>query len=277
MMKHPFVCVDSGLGKVMKFDEDAQLVWDCAVPCSFDVWMLPDGNVLCSTMRNAKGNGVIALSPDKRRVFEFYTSGEVFGCQPLPNGNVLVGELEPCRLIELDRQGQMQFELPLRCVKGGHGAMRMPRKLRNGNFLVCHMGDQMVREYSPIGNVIREIKSPGPVFVAIRLPNGNTLLSSEEAILEVDVDDNVVWTLADSDIPEVGIRLLTGLQRLPNGNTVVCNWLGHGKEGQGAPLFEVTRDKKVVWKFTDVKTTRNVGNFQLLDVPGDPLLGDILR
>jgi hypothetical protein len=190
---------------------------------------------------------------------------------------VLIGELTPCRLIEVDRKGKIQFELQCKSTSTGHGAMRMPRKLANGNYLVCHMEDRMVREYLPSGEVVREIPTPGPVFVAIRLPDGNTLMSSEEQILEVDANNNVVWTVDDKDIPEAGIKLLTGLQRLPNGNTVACNWLGHGQEGKGLPMFEINRDKKIVWKFTDVVATRNMGNFQMLDDPGNVLKGEILR
>lgn len=277
MIRHPFVCVDSGLGKLLCFDENGQVVWDFEISASFDVWVLPNGNYLCSTLYSPKGHGVMEITPEKQIAFEYYTPGEVFGCQPLPNGHVLIGELDPCRVIEVDRQGQIQFELKLHCINGGHGAMRMPRKLQNGNYLICHMADQIVREYLPTGETAWEVSSPGPVFVAIRLENGNTLFSSEESIVEVDADKNVVWRVTDADIPEAGIRLLTGLQRLPNGNTVACNWLGHEQEGQGLPLFEVNSQKEIVWKFADVEATRNVGNFQMLDVVGDVLKGGILR
>lgn len=277
MISHPFVCVDSGLGKLLRFDEAGRVVWEHPISASFDVWALPNGNYLCSTLHSARGHGVVEITSQHEVVFEYYTPGEVFGCQPLPNGNVLIGELDSCRLIEVDRQGQLRFTLQARSVSRGHGAMRMPRKLQNGNYLVCHMEDRLIREYLPTGETVREISSPGPVFVAIRLENGHTLLSSEEAIIEVDADNTVVWEVTDRDIPAAGIRLLTGLQRLPNGNTVACNWLGHGQEGQGMPLFEITPAKELVWSFTDVQATRNVGNFQLLDIPGDPLKGEILR
>ena len=43
----------------------------------------------------------------------------------------------------------------------------------------------------------------------------------------------------------------TTVQRLPNGNTVMSNWLGHGQFGKAPHLIEVTRDKRVVWTFAD--------------------------
>ena len=67
-----------------------------------------------------------------------------------------------------------------------------------------------------------------------------------------------------------------GPQRLPNGNTVLSNWLGHGRLGKGPHLIEVTPDKKVVWTFADHKTMKSISSLQLLDVPGDATRGDIL-
>jgi hypothetical protein len=253
------------------------VIWEHPVAASFDVWALPNGNYLCSTLNGPQWNGVLEITPAHEEIFAYYTSSEVFGCQPLPNGIVLIGELDPCRLVEVNRQGQIQLSLQLHSSSRGHGSMRMPRRLLNGNYLVCHMEDHAVREYLPSGEIVREIPSPGPVFVAIRLENEHTLFSSEEAIIEVDAENNVVWEVTAENIPEAGIRLLTGLQRLPNGNTVVCNWLGHGQEGKGIPLFEITPAKKLVWCFNDVTATRNVGNFQLLDIAGNPLKGEILR
>jgi hypothetical protein len=40
------------------------------------------------------------------------------------------------------------------------------------------------------------------------------------------------------------------VQQLKNGNLLVGNFI-RGQEGKGAHAFEVTRDKKVVWKWED--------------------------
>jgi hypothetical protein len=68
---------------------------------------------------------------------------------------------------------------------------------------------------------------------------------------------------------------MTGLQRLPNGNTVMSNWLGHGQFGKAPHLIEVTRDKRVVWTFSDHQTMKTVSSIQLLDVPGDVTKGEV--
>ena len=279
MIEHPFICADSGLRKLMKFSKAKILEWEYELSASFDVWVSPAGNILATTLAGPNGSGVVELNSDGVLQFEYYTDSEVFGCQPLAEGNILIGKLSDCRLIEINRQKEVIFELKLKCPSSflGHDSMRMPRKLANGNYLICHKGEQIVREYDCSGKIIHEIPSPGPVFVAIRLANGNTLFSSEEEVREVDANNNIVWKLDDQDVPKMGIKLITGLQRLPNGNTVVCNWLGHSQEGCGVPLFEVNHVKEVVWKFDNVIETRNVGNFQLLDIKGDPSKNEIYR
>jgi hypothetical protein len=64
---------------------------------------------------------------------------------------------------------------------------------------------------------------------------------------------------------------MAGLQRLPNGNTVMCNWLGHDNFGKAPHIIEVTRDKRVVWTFSDHHVMRTVSSVQLLGVAGPVL------
>jgi len=266
-MGRPFICTDSARGKLLRFSPAGELLREYDVPLAFDVWVLPDGNLLASMLNGPLGPGVVLLRPDGETLLYYRSAGEVFGCQPLPDGHIMVGELDPCGLVEINRHGKVISRIPCRTTCAGHESMRMPRLTVDGTWLVCHKGEQVVREYAIDGTVMREIATPGPVFVAIRLPNGNTLFSCELRLVEVDVSGREVWSLDQADVPELGIRLLTGLQRLPNGNTVACNWLGHGQEGRGVPLFEVNPAKEIVWRFDNVPITSNVGNFQLLDQP----------
>src|SRR5262249_31984262 len=49
-----------------------------------------------------------------------------------------------------------------------------------------------------------------------------------------------VWSFTRPNKTEFSAPLLSGAQRLPNGNTLICN-------GLTGTIFEVTRDKKIVW------------------------------
>jgi hypothetical protein len=70
---------------------------------------------------------------------------------------------------------------------------------------------------------------------------------------------------------------MAGLQRLPNGNTVMANWLGHNQFGKAPHLIEVTPDKRVVWTFADHEAMKTVSSVQVLDAPGEAVRGEILH
>ena len=64
----------------------------------------------------------------------------------------------------------------------------------------------------------------------------------------------LVWKIDHDELPGIRLFWVTTLQLLPNGNLVV----GNCHAGPDNPqLFEVTRDKKVVWTFKDFKTFGN--------------------
>src|SRR5260370_33521733 len=82
------------------------------------------------------------------------------------------------RLLEVDKAGKTVVEFPLRCqTKDAHMETRMVRKLRNGHYLVPHLLDFAVREYTKHGEVVWEAKTPNWPFSALRTPEGNTYIS----------------------------------------------------------------------------------------------------
>jgi hypothetical protein len=60
---------------------------------------------------------------------------------------------------------------------------------------------------------------------------------------------------------------MAGCQRLANGNTVFCVYLGHGHIGEQPEVIEVTRDKKVVWEVADHAHFKTINQIFLLDEP----------
>ena len=79
----------------------------------------------------------------------------------------------------------------------------------------------------------------------MRLPNGNTLIACADGpggsrVFEVDPGGKTVWQVQGNELPGVSLKFMAGLQRLPNGNTVMANWLGHNQIGTAPDLIEVT-------------------------------------
>jgi len=276
---HPFVCTDYSQGKVFIVSAEGKTEWEYKTGTCNDLWVLPNGNLLFNT-----GHGVQEVTRDKKVVFDYKSKSEIYACQRLANGNTFVGECNAGRFLEVDPAGKIIKEVKIlpEGKDGGHAYVRNVRVLANGNYLAAHYGGHVVKEYNPEGKVVREIKAPGGPHSCIRLPNGNTLIACGDQpggsrVIEVDKDGKVVWQVTSDDLPGISLKFMAGLQRLPNGNTVMSNWLGHGQFGKAPHVIEVTPDKKVVWTFADHKTMRTISSIQLLDVPGDVIKGEILH
>lgn len=278
---HPFACTDYSQGKVFIVAADGKIEWQYDAKNCNDLWVLPNGNLLFNT-----GTGVREVTRDKQVVFDYQSKSEIFACQRLENGNTFIAECNTGRLLEMTPAGAIAKEVKLLPdgKDGGHAYIRNARRLPNGNYLVCHHGEQVVREYAPDGKVLLTIPAPGGPHSATRLPDGHTLIACGDQksttgpqVIETDAAGNVVWSIRNGDLPGIQLAFMTGLQRLPNGNTVMSNWLGHRKFGTAPHLIEVTRDKKVVWSFADHKSMKTISSVLLLDVPGDATKGEILH
>ena len=97
------------------------------------------------------------------------------------------------------------------------------------------------------------IRSP---WAALRLKNGNTLITDEQDNLtrEVNPKGETVWEFKNTDLP-AAYRFVQAPQtctRLANGNTIFTS---RGNAGKGPQLVEVTPDKKVVWVLQDWRTS----------------------
>jgi len=266
---HNFACADYIAGKVMIIEKDS-VVWQHVAPNSNDLWVLPNGNLLFTT-----GNGVLEMNRKNDTLFHYESKSEIYACQRLKNGNTFIGECNSGRLLEVSPKGKIVKEvriLPDSVKDGGHAYMRNARRLDNGNFLVAHYGLKVVREYDPNGKIVWEVKSPGGPHSVMRLPNGNTLVSEADAkkdphVYEFDKAGNIVWEVSNADLPDKPFKFLGGMQRLPNGNTVICNWLGHNQFGAAPHIIEVTRDKKVVWSYSNFKDMKTISTFMDMDQP----------
>jgi len=221
---------------------------------------------------------VVEVRRDGKVVFEYRgTQAEVNTAERLEGGNTLITEAgDRPRLIEVDPSGRVVVDVPIRAQTANHHLQtRMARKLANGNYLVPQLLDKVVREYSPDGRVVREIPTPDMPFTAIRLPDGNTLIGCTlgNLVIEVDPGGKTAWRLSNDDLPGRPIRDACGVQRLPNGHTVVTSYAAKAGE---IKLLEVTPDKQVVWTHRDEKAP-GIHHFQILDTSGEPIEGKSMR
>lgn len=274
---HAFACTDYTQGKVFIFDSEGRIEWEYATTGCNDLWVLSNGNLLFNT-----GRGVREVTRKGKVVFDYHSQSEVYACQRLPNGRTFVGECNSGRLLQIEPSGRVAEEVRLlpEGQDGGHLYMRNARWLTNGHYLVTHYLDQVVREYRPDASVVRSIPAKGGPHSAVRLPNGNTVVSCGDMtggsrVFEVDHTGTMVWEVKENDLPGIELKFIAGLHRLPNGNTVIANWLGHDQFGRAPHLIEITPDKRVAWAYQDHSRLRTVSSVQILGLPGDPIHGGV--
>jgi len=264
--------LSTGAGRVVKLDNDGNELWSTKGRNVSDVWMLPNGNVLFAD------NNAQEIDPKTSQVVWSYKpenqkGGGTFSAQRLDNGLTLVGENSTGRILEVDKDGKAVFELQLPLTQvGSHNNLRHCRKLANGNYLVAHKGAKLVREYTPKGEVVQEIKAGNAVFSAVRLPNGNTVVGHIDGVTEYDKAGKATWTFSTKEMPDgVTTGMICGIHCLPNGNIVCGIYRVPTKDAKGAALFEITREKKLVWWYGHPKADRNTMGVQKLGADGKPM------
>jgi hypothetical protein len=274
---HRFACTDYTQGKVFLVAADGTIEWEYQTRQCNDLWVLPNGNLLFNT-----GRGVREVNRAKEVVFDYQSKSEIYACQRLANGDTFVGECNAGRLLEIAPDGRIAREVRLlpEGKDGGHLYMRNARKLPNGHYLVAHYGEEMVREYDATGKIVRSIPAQGGPHSAARLPNGNTVITCGDRpggarVFEVDPAGRVVWQVQGDDLPGISLKFIAGFHRLPNGNTVIANWLGRGNFGQAPHVIEISPERRVVWSFSDHQRLRTVSSVVMLAAQGDPMAGVI--
>lgn len=270
---------------------NGEIEWEMPWGGIHDIHVLENGHIMVQQGMQA----LAEIDPESKSVVWHYNAQEsngnigkkleVHAFQPLPGGNVMVAESGIGRIIEIDREGTLLKEIKLkRDNPHPHMDTRLVRKLANGHYLVCHEGDGFVREYDGEGRIVWEFDVPlfdkapagghGPdawgdkTFCALRLPNGNTLLSTGNGhgVLEVTPEQEIVWQLTQNDLPGITLAWVTTLEVLSNGNYVIGNC--HAGEGQPILIEIEPKTKQVVWKFDRYDTFgNNVSNSILLDAP----------
>jgi hypothetical protein len=278
-------------GRVAVVNDKGVVEWEVANRFDpHDIALLPSGNILFSTAADT----VVEMDRDKKIVWKYvakpkegYTGRvEVHAFQRLDDGSTMVAESGNRRIVEVDKDGKIVREVPLTIDKPNpHRDTRLARKLENGHYLVCHEGDGVVREYDPKGKVVWSYaldlggrpRTPGhdghgtEVFGALRLPSGNTLIAggNNNRVLEVNPKGEIVWSIQHDELPGIRLFWVTTIEVLPNGNIVVGNCHAGPENPQ---MFEVTRDKKVVWTFKDTKGFGNdLAATQVVGVKGKVL------
>jgi hypothetical protein len=247
-------------GKLVEMDWEGRVVWEYEDRLMHhDFHRLPNGNTIVlrwvetpaeiaakvkGGVQRTEREGIIwadsfrEITPEGKVVWEWlgyeYLDPETDGicplcsraewthantCFVLPNGNILTSLLTLNEIAIIDKiTGGFKWRWGRRELAHPHD----PHMLENGNILVFDNGS-----HRPSSTTI---------------PYGMIGFSR---VLEVDpTTGKVVWEFKDESPLHFNASFISGGQRLPNGNTLIC-------DGAMGRFFEVTPEKELVWHYVN--------------------------
>jgi len=149
--------------------------------------------------------------------------------------------------------------------------VRLIRQTEQGTYLMCC--NDRIREGSRDGQYLREFPVEGffHAWKALRLPNGNLMVSAGYGAFVVELDPNgrVLRKFGGKEsVPEkVRPFFYAMFQLLPNGHVVQANWQGHGPGfGQsGVQLLEFNPAGEIVWTWSKADLISSLQGLLVLD------------
>jgi len=275
MAQHSMLYIGEGYNKMFLVDK-GKIIWTYSTGPGNeydDLWMLSNGNVLFTRMQY-----IAEVTPDKKVIWRYDAppGTEIHACQPIGRDKVLFIEngLPPHLMVVNIKTNAIEVDHVLPApsstdIHSVHPQFRHVRYTAQKTYLVPFLTMGKVVEYDKNFNEVWSYDVPTP-WAAIRLKNGNTLITDEHDVktLEVTPDKKSVWQITPSDLPpQYDYQNSQSATRLANGNTIICS---RGGSRHGLQLVEVTRDKKVVWVLQDWTHFGPASAVQVLDDPGIP-------
>ncbi len=241
---------------VLELDWDGNIVWEYRNP-----------RLHHDHQRTREGTTILIaaepLDPETSRRFAHGDPGT-------PDGQVLSEAL-----IEVDRDGRTIWEWhahehldpDLERYRVGSGG----NQWLHANAVYLLPDGNLMTSFNTLSEVIMLDKASGEVTWRLKpdmtmsqhnptmLANGNIQLFDNGSrrnfsrILEIrPQDQEIVWEYTGNPRDAFFSMNISGAQRLPNGNTLIC-------EGRSARFFEVTPDKETVWEYISPFWTEHMG------------------
>jgi len=262
-VQHRWLCVDNGKNLLLYVDQiRPKKSWSKPIPPgSRDLQLIADNRRVLVSHGNGAAEYDLATGTASGWAVTRYSG--IQSAVRLANGHTLLA-CGDGTLFDVDADGNEVASVhPQEKLD-----IRLMVPLDGGNFLLSGAKPQALLEMTRTGAITKKIPLPGKGYRAVLLPNGHyrSGTGDECRIVEVDADGKVCWFVGGKmEHPGLGLDFFSGWDTLPNGNIVVANWLGHGKQGKGCHLVEFMRDNKVVWTWQDHEAAKQITNVKMLE------------
>lgn len=273
-LKHRFLAMDESRHQLLYVDQlDPCQGWTITLGASRDVQLIGDDKVMVSS-----GDGFREYDLKTRKVIREVKGfpGSQAARRMADGKTVLACNQKGVVIYLLDADGK-----ELKKATFAVGQTRLMRLTPQGTVLFGS-GPRII-EGDFDGKTLATIPLPkgSYCYQAMRLPSGNLIAAGgyDPAIIEVTKDGNSVRRLGGKEHPrakELGLHFAAGFQTLANGNTLMCNWTGHGAKdsAKGCQLVEFDKNGNVVWTWHDSDKAGTLHGVIVLDGLDTKLLHD---
>lgn len=242
-------------GAILKYAPTGKITWKYTknVGNMGDCTVLKNGNILF-----ADGDAVEEITPDGNVIFQYSPDDGkkdgIFSAQRLENGNTVIGYNSQNKVLEVNSSGKVVHEMTCQFLDkiGSHNNMRIVRKSDRGTYFVAHKKKGVIAEYSSDGTILSKKAMPGKeVYGLFLLPDQAVLGAFLDCVVLFNKEGTIIWRCNKEDLPELDLTWLCSLWVRPNGNIVVGNYAANRGNRHAVCMFEITREKKVVWSYKD--------------------------
>jgi len=243
LMTHKVIVADEGNGKVHYINLANPTERWTLTAANRDLQLIGNDRLMVSV-----GDGYAEYNVKTGALIKKVTTGgTVQSVFRLTQKSTYVGcDGSPASILEVDSAGKQIRKISLAV----NASIRIVRPTPAKTFLVGGKIAGIMYECDSAGTIIWEAQVGGEPYMALRLPSGNTLISTGYGIQMALVDSKgKVLKAFPSQADKTGSQFWTqaapnffgGFQILKNGNIVVSNWEGHGagNGGKGFQLIEI--------------------------------------
>ncbi len=242
----------------------SKVVWSYHCRIDHDYQVLSNGNFLLHTIRDSmcpelgpelkRSPYIIEITRDKKLVWEWHGEEHLRELEELLSP-------EAWRFFQSRVKGRFSFDwahnntcqiIPPNATYEKEKAAGVPIRFRPGNIIFSYRSVDIIGVIDRQTGKILWAWGPGVLDGQHKphmLQNGNILifdngtLRGYSRVIEVNpLTRKIEWEYTSQPKQKFLSRYISSAQRLPNGNTLIC-------EGGKAHLFEVTREGEIVWDF----------------------------